>query len=300
VTNQQHIGQGVGRTALQVAAARAIHTDQEHPLAEDRFAAAFVRAAHTARPMPSSLHEARHQFADEPIWLDTSTYIGVRTRFFDDYFTRAMAAGVRQVVILAAGLDTRALRLPWPPGVTVYEIDHPGVLNFKNTVLGQAAARCERLVVPVDLRDDWSRELVAAGFNPDQSTAWLAEGLLPYLPPETQQELFITVDRLSAPESRWVIEHTTNLAAMRDNPDFADVARTTNMDARPLLHDDDRTSAVESLHALGWTTTVQPATEAARDYGQEIGPLVRRLAELNEFVTAHRGPNPGRPRGRCD
>ncbi|MFD2417297.1 SAM-dependent methyltransferase [Amycolatopsis pigmentata] len=286
--DQEGIGQGVGLTALQVAAARAVHADQERPLVDDRFAAAFVRAAHRARPMPSSLHEARTRFADEPVWLDSSTYIGVRTRFFDDYFARATAAGVRQAVILAAGLDARAMRLRWPPNTTVYEIDHPGVLEFKDTVLDQAVPSCDRRVVPVDLRDDWSKALLETGFAPREPTAWLAEGLLPYLPPDAQRELFTTVGRLSGPGSWWAIEHTRNLADLLDSPEFDEVARDTDMDARPLLHADDRTSAVESLRASGWTTTVQPATGVARDYGQEIGPLVRRLVELSEFVVAHR------------
>lgn len=289
----EEIEQGVGLTALQVAAARAIHTDHARRLVEDTFAAEFVRAASSLRAMPSSQHEARSRFAHEPIWLDSSTYVGVRTRFFDDYLAAASAAGIRQVVILAAGLDARAFRLDWPPDSTIYEIDHASVLVFKDAVLARrrATSRCDRRVVRVDLRDDWEGGLIAAGFVPEQPTAWVAEGLLPYLPADAQQRLVAAVDHLSATGSWCAIEDTNSLADMRDNPELAEAARTTDIDVRPFLHGDDRAPVADVLGGMGWTVTVRPATAAAQDYGQEIGPLVRRLSALNEFVTAeHRHP----------
>jgi methyltransferase (TIGR00027 family) len=102
----------------------------------------------------------------------------IRTRFFDDYLLDATAHGIRQVVLLAAGLDTRAYRLRWPPDVDVYELDLPEVMGFKGEVLTErrAASRCERTVVPIDLRKDWTVPLSKAGFSSSEPTAWLAEG----------------------------------------------------------------------------------------------------------------------------
>jgi hypothetical protein len=104
----------------------------------------------------------------------------IRTRFFDDYLTAAIAARCHQVVLLAAGLDTRALRLAWPAGTRVFEIDLPGVLSFKDSVLAAQGAvpRCERIKVPADLCTDWTAALAEAGFDRSTPAAWLAEGLL--------------------------------------------------------------------------------------------------------------------------
>jgi methyltransferase (TIGR00027 family) len=87
----------------------------------------------------------------------------IRTRFFDDYLAAATAAGCRQVMLLAAGLDTRAFRLAWPQRTRVFEVDLPDVLAFKETVLAtrNAAPRRERITVPADLREDWMAELTA-------------------------------------------------------------------------------------------------------------------------------------------
>ena len=103
--------------------------------------------------------------------------MAMRTKFFDDYFTTT-AAGVRQAVILASGLDSRAFRLAWPPGTVVYEIDQPAVIDFKNRVLGDLGAQptAERRTVGIDLRGDWPAALRDAGFDPGAPTAWLAEG----------------------------------------------------------------------------------------------------------------------------
>ena len=133
-------------------------------------------------------------------------YQGVRSRFFDEAL---LGAGTRQVVLLAAGLDARALRLGWPSGTTVFEVDQPRVLGFKDEVIdsvgGTPTAR--RVTVPVDLRHDWPAALTAAGFDPRLPTAWLAEGLLPYLPADAERLLFERVHALSAPGSRIAVEH---------------------------------------------------------------------------------------------
>jgi methyltransferase (TIGR00027 family) len=132
----------------------------------------------------------------------------VRTRFFDDYLADAAGGGIRQVVLLAAGLDTRAYRLPWPVGVRLFELDLPEVLDFKQRVLDQqaATARCDRRAIGVDLRQDWVRPLSEAGLQPDRPTAWLVEGLLAYLSADETARLLTTVGDLSAGGSRAAFE----------------------------------------------------------------------------------------------
>jgi methyltransferase (TIGR00027 family) len=200
----------VGATALGVAAARAAETATPDPLIRDRF----------ARLLVSSAGPAWERLADpELAWLDGDEhgqrahrlgidYQAVRTHFFDEYFEDAVGAGIRQVVILAAGLDSRAYRLDWPAATALYEIDQPRVLEYKTGILEQhgAVPTASRRPVPVDLRDDWPAALAAAGFDRTQPTAWLAEGLLPYLPSEAQDRLFEMFTELSAPGSRVAIE----------------------------------------------------------------------------------------------
>ena len=127
--------------------------------------------------------------------------MAVRTRFFDDFFVDATAAGIDQAVILAAGLDSRPYRLPWPSGTVVYEIDQPQVVEFKTSTMAALGAEptAQRRVVAVDLRDDWPTALRDAGFDPGRPSAWSAEGLLMYLPPDAQDRLFDNITALSAP-----------------------------------------------------------------------------------------------------
>ena len=200
----------VGATALGVAASRAVETAGASPLIRDDF----------ARTLVSSAGPAWARLADpELAWLDGDEhgrrvhrlgvdYQAVRTHFFDEYFDNAVRAGVRQAVILAAGLDSRAYRLTWPSGTAVYEIDQPKVLEYKTGILEShgAAPTALRRPVPVDLRDDWPAALTAAGFDRAQPTAWLAEGLLPYLPSDAQDRLFEMVTALSAPGSQIAVE----------------------------------------------------------------------------------------------
>ncbi len=174
----ESVPQGVGRTAIGVAHVRAEESRRPDRLFHDPYAEAFVAAAPNTLPTE---HEASHDLA---AWgAEWAVHATIRTRFFDDYLLAAGAAGCRQVVLLAAGLDTRALRLDWPEGTRVFELDLPDMLTFKERVLADhpsrpAPAPCERTTVAVDLRADWPAALTGAGFDPSQPTAWLAEGLL--------------------------------------------------------------------------------------------------------------------------
>ena len=112
------------------------------------------------------------------------------------------------MVILAAGLDSRSWRLPWPDAMTVYELDQPRVLEFKLSTLAQHGAEpaCNRVEVAVDLRQDWPEALRQVGFDLSIPSAWSAEGLMPYLPSAAQDLLFERVHGLTAPGSRVAVE----------------------------------------------------------------------------------------------
>jgi methyltransferase (TIGR00027 family) len=200
------------RTAVGMARIRADESRRRDRLFDDPLAAAFVAAA----PEPPPEHRAPRGVVAE---LGALLYHQgvIRTRFYDEYLTAAAEGGCAQVVLLAAGFDTRAFRLAWPAGLRLFEVDLPEVLDFKEGVLAErgAAPRCRRTVVPADLRADWPERLVAAGFEPGRPAAWLAEGLLIYLTAGEVAELLGTVGRLSAPGSQLACEQATGAEALR-------------------------------------------------------------------------------------
>lgn len=207
------ITEGVGATALTVARARALESDADCPLYTDPYAHFFVEAATEAGWRPPFTEESLAHIgkADDQVIARMTTmaaYIASRTKHIDEFFTTAGTNGLDQVVILAAGLDTRAWRLPWISDTCVYELDQPKVLEFKEQVLaGHNARPATRYVaVPIDLRHDWPTALRESGFKPSRPTAWSAEGLLPYLPAEAQDLLFERIDELSAVGSRITVE----------------------------------------------------------------------------------------------
>jgi methyltransferase (TIGR00027 family) len=248
----------VGATALGVAASRAAETAGPDPLIRDDF----------ARVLVSSAGPAWARLADAALaWLDgdpqgqrahrlSIDYQAVRTHFFDEYFGNAVGAGIGQVVILAAGLDSRAYRLNWPPGTAVYEIDQPKVLEYKTGILEQhgAVPTASRRPVPVDLRDDWPAALTAAGFDRTQPTAWLAEGLLPYLPSDAQDRLFEMFTALSAPGSQVAIE-AFGMNSRSNSQRWLRMRERLGLDVNVqalTYHEPDRTDAAQWLTDHGW------------------------------------------------
>jgi methyltransferase (TIGR00027 family) len=168
------LASSVGATATMVATSRALASQGPEPLLDDPFAAPLVRAVGLA-PFVRIL-DGDVTLEDDPT-LNRKTrteQMTVRTRFFDEFFISAAEAGVRQAVILASGLDTRAYRLPWPDGTTVYEIDQPQVIEFKTGTLAGLGATptAELRTIAIDLREDWPAALRAGGFDVDQPTAW--------------------------------------------------------------------------------------------------------------------------------
>ena len=196
------ITESVGATALGVAAARAADTESDDPLIDDPFARVFLDAAGDGMwnwfgnsDLPDEIAKVA---PDVPLRMQgMRDYMASRTAFFDEFFIDATEAGVRQVVILAAGLDSRSWRLPWPDGVTVYELDQPRCSSFKSSTLrGRGAQPTANLVsVPVDLRQDWPTALQQAGFDASAPSVWSAEGLTPYLPAAAQDLLLQTYSR---------------------------------------------------------------------------------------------------------
>ncbi|HTZ16107.1 MAG TPA: class I SAM-dependent methyltransferase [Mycobacterium sp.] len=273
-----HITESVGATALSVAAARAVATAAADPLIQDEFAYLLVSSAgqpwaRLASPGLEWIGDDEHGRRSH---LLACEYQAVRTHFFDTYFADAVTTGIRQVVILAAGLDSRAYRLDWPAGTTVYEIDQPQVVEYKTATLASAGAapRATRRTVPIDLREDWPAALAGAAFDRTQPTAWLAEGLLPYLPAEAQDRLFEMLTQLSAPGSQVAVEAFSLGTGDPERRRAARRARFERMRERLGLHinvetltyqESDRADAAEWLTAHGWqVSAVSNADEMAR------------------------------------
>jgi methyltransferase (TIGR00027 family) len=211
------INESVGATALGVAGGRAAETNSANPLINDPYAQLFLEAAgdgiwqiYLNDELPAELADVDPRFKERMQAM--MSYMGSRTKFFDDFFLAAVADGIRQSVILAAGLDARAWRLAWPEGSVVYEIDQPKVLAFKLETLESHAVApiATHVSVGIDLRQDWPKALKDAGFDAGLPTAWSAEGLLPYLTAEAQDLLFDRIQSLSAHGSRVAVEAFTN------------------------------------------------------------------------------------------
>ncbi|MBO8192982.1 SAM-dependent methyltransferase [Streptomyces oryzae] len=279
---QWDIVSGVGVTALAVAAGRAIETSRPDALVKDPYAAAFVAAAPAPLPFPVTMEELGERSELPELLGLMNEYLGVRSRVFDDFLTDAAQGGIRQVVILASGLDTRPFRLKWPRGTRCFELDQPLVLDFKLRVLDErgAAAACAQTPVPVDLREDWAAALEAAGFDASRPTAWLAEGLLPYLPPEAEERLFKEIDRLSASGSRAAVEyaHATNDVLRQEL--LRDGSAALGIDLPALLPDGDKRGIEEQLAALGWEYESRSVHESAQLHGRTLTSAPEALERM--------------------
>jgi methyltransferase (TIGR00027 family) len=296
-----NITESVGATALSVAAARAVETATADPLIRDPFAYLLVSTAGQPWARLASdlewIGDDEHGRRAHRLSCD---YQAVRTHYFDSYFAEAAAAGLRQVVILAAGLDSRAFRLDWPVGTTVYEIDQPQVVTYKTTTLSSAGAvpTADRRTVAVDLRDDWAAALTAAGFDRGEPTAWLAEGLLPYLPAEAQDRLFELLTALSAPGSRVAVEAFSLGAADNEHRRAARRVRFERIRQRLGLdinvetltyRENGRTDAADWLTGHGWhVSAVSNADEMAR-LGRPIAADLADEAFTTKLLRARLG-----------
>jgi methyltransferase (TIGR00027 family) len=256
------LASGVGTTATAAAAARAMASRAEDSLIDDPFAEPLVRAVGIPLLIRLATGQATPDEAGGQAWIDIAK---IRTRFYDEFFLAATNAGVTQVVILASGLDSRAYRLPWPAGTVVYEVDQPQVVAFKARALAElgAAPTADHRTAAVDLRDDWPAALRAVGFDPTRPTAWSAEGLLGYLPPEAQDRLLDTITELSAPGSRVATESRPNPRPGEDEKTKEQLDRLSaswraqgfDPDMAKLRYFGARNEAGPYLVDRGWTLT---------------------------------------------
>jgi methyltransferase (TIGR00027 family) len=302
------ITESVGATALGVAAARAADTESDDPLINDPYARIFLDTVgdgvwnwYGAPELPAEVIEAE---PDMPQRMQALvSYFATRTKFFDTCFVDAADAGIRQAVILAAGLDARSWRLPWPDGTTVYELDQDRVLDFKASTLHAHGAepKANRVAVAVDLRQDWPTALRQAGFDPAAPSVWSVEGLLMYLPAAAQDLLFERIQELAAPGSRIAVEGL--------GPEFAvpelQAQRRERMDrVRELMakagsklevpstdelwYFEERDDVGDWLRRHGWDVTATPSDELMASYGRPSPEGLEEASPTHWFISAQR------------
>jgi methyltransferase (TIGR00027 family) len=288
------ITEGVGQTALGVAWSRSQESTSDCPLFTDPYAQLFIDAAIDRgwqQPPKYMLDRIR----------SIGGYAASRTKWYDEFFIAAGASGIEQAVILAAGLDARAWRLPWVDGSVVYEIDQPKVLAFKTSTLAERDARpavSRYVAVPVDLRQDWPKALRDAGFDPSAPTAWAAEGLLPYLPADAQDLLFERIHLHSARDSRIAVESfgagffdREYLASRREQlrqlrVDAGEDADANVPDIADLWYIEDRTDVAAWLTEHCWDVSSVGAAELMTRYGRSKSGEVDEASPRTVFVEA--------------
>ncbi|ABL06415.1 SAM-dependent methyltransferase [Mycobacterium ulcerans] len=275
------LANSVGATATMVAAARAAATRRSRPIIADPFAEPLVRAVGLDLFTRAASGEVDlDEVAAGLGFVRMVDTFAARALFFDKFFADAIAAGLRQVVIVASGLDARPYRLPWPTGMRVYEIDQPEVIEFKTTTLARlgASPTADHHPVGIDLRDDWPSALRAAGFDAARPTAWLAEGVrIGFLPPEAETRLLDNVIELSAVGSRLAADYGTINGSSAESQQLAQQmtegwrAHGLDMDIAGLTYPGEHTDVAAYLRSHGWKT-------ATADHGDLV--LAAGLAEL--------------------
>jgi methyltransferase (TIGR00027 family) len=269
----------VGATATMVAAGRARATRAN--LIDDRFAEPLVRAVGVDFFTRWASGELAAADVDVPgSWWgmqQMTDLLTARTRYFDIFLTEACDAGIRQVVILASGLDARGYRLAWPAGTVVFEIDQPEVLAFKAATLAElnAAPTAEVRTVPIDLRQDWPAALRGAGFDATKPCAWTAEGLLPFLPADAQDRLLDDITALSVDGSRLATEVAV-MSAPADGDQMVDSADDVtkrwrdhgfDIELGELGYREERDDVTDYLDSRGWRSVRKPLQELLADAG---------------------------------
>ncbi len=271
----------VGATATMVAAARAVASRAPHGLIDDPFAEALVRAVGVdffTRWAAGDLDPADVDPPDTAWGMrPMADLMAARTRYFDNFLLDATSAGIRQAVILASGLDARGYRLAWPSGTKVFEIDQPRVIDFKTATIARLAAdpTADLRAVPIDLRHDWPKALQEAGFDASQPAAWIAEGLLAFLPPSAQDLLLDNVAALSATGSRLAAEIFVN-AQNADNGQSANLLDSAtarwrdhglDIELSALGYEGERHDVATYLGERGWQVARTPLSALLADNG---------------------------------
>jgi methyltransferase (TIGR00027 family) len=286
------LASSVGATATLIAAGRAMATKDPRGLINDPFADRLVRAVGLdffVKMIDGELDLSAIPNASPERTQALIDGVAVRTKYFDDYLLTAVRSGVRQVVVLASGLDSRAYRLDWPAGTTVYEIDQPQVIEFKTTTLADLGAQptATRRTVPIDLRADWPAALRGAGLDPGAPTAWLAEGLLIYLPSEAQDRLFDNITAMSAPGSAIATEYVPGLKdfdADRVREMTAPLRQLgADIDMPSLVYAGERSHVIDYLRAKAWDIADTPRADLFARNGLEV-PAPENDDPLGEII----------------
>jgi methyltransferase (TIGR00027 family) len=296
----------VGATATMVAAARAVATTAPERLIDDPFAEPLVRAVGIdffTRWATRELDAAEVDDADSPWGLQRlADLLAARTRFFDGFLQDAASAGIRQVVILASGLDARAYRMRWPAGTEIFEIDQPQVIDFKTAALAELGAEPTAALkaVPIDLRQDWPAALRQAGFDAGRPTAWIAEGLIGFLPPEAQDRLLDQITTLSAAGSRLAVEVFID-SSRSDAGQTQDILETAtqrwrehgfDVELTDLGYDGERNDVATYLTEHGWHSVNTPLSRLLADSGlPPIPPSQGRPSFANNYYCAANLPD---------
>lgn len=287
------LASSVGATATMVAAARAVASKADpsrsyKAVIDDPFAEPLVRAVGvdfftklaTGELTAADLDAGEN--GESPVGMNRfADGMAARTRFFDDFFAESVRAGIRQAVILASGLDARAYRLSWPQDMVLFEIDQPAVLAFKATTLAGLGAHptTDLRTVAIDLRNDWPAALAEAGFDATKPTAWIAEGLLGYLPPDAQDRLLDQIGELSPPGSRLAAEsvpahHDVDQEELRQKMQASTErwrSHGFDLDFSELVFLGDRADVTEYLQGRGWNVDAAPTNDLLVRYG--LAPL---------------------------
>ena len=292
-TDSWDLASSVGATATMVAAARALASRDTDPIINDPFAAPLVRAVGIdffTRVVDGEIDPAdTGENGTAELQTETDS-LAVRTRFFDEFFTDAATAGIEQSVILAAGLDSRAYRLNWPAASIVYEVDQPQVVAFKTETMAELGAEptAERRTVSIDLREDWPAALRDSGFDDTKPSAWSAEGLLMYLPPDAQDRLFDYITALSAPGSRIATEyHPDNGSTMAERGKAMSDRWATigcDVDLSGLFYEGQRNNVADYLTERGWDVLARNRRDLFGEYGR-VYPGDDALAAFRNIVS---------------
>ena len=274
---------GVGNTARWIAASRAKETELALPLFSDPYARELSGDA--GFELQTSMRAAMGATGDGP-----DLYLSIRTKFLDDALVQAVRTrGLHQVVILAAGMDTRAFRIPWPSGVKVFEVDRDEIFDHKEAVLGRAGASpsCERHVVRADLARQWTAALTTAGFERSKPAAFLVEGLLMYLDEAAALSLLAAVGQIAAPGS-WIAADVVNPEVMT-SPYMARYMNALREAGSPWKFGIEDPESFFRQH--GWAATVVQPGDPDASYGRWPFPTAPRAMPglpRSFFVTAGR------------
>lgn len=257
----------LARTGWWTAAARARESQRSDRLFNDVWATILVGL--------QALDEFNR--AIEEHGTGTGDFHAVMTRFFDDFLLHVTGTdAVRQVVLVASGLDTRAFRLPWPPMTRLFELEQPGVIAYKDSrfSLVGASPGCERHAIGVDLNEQWTDSLCEAGFVPSERSVWLLEGFLYFLAESAVIDLLDAITGLAAPGS-WLGLDVVN-SDMLTCPSTRHWNERMSAAGIPWLFTSDEPEAV--LAQFGWAADVVQPGEKGADFGRFPQPVTRCTA----------------------